>query len=389
MRWQSVPIGSVIRSSQYGLSLPSVPNGSLPIVGMKDIQDGRVHIDDDVRVALSDDEAAPYLLKDGDILLNRTNSPDLVGKAGIYRGEGKAVFASYLVRLEIDRDRVDPDFIVQILASEGGQRHIKQLATRGVSQSNLNPTTFKLHFQIPLPSLKEQIGIREVFMAWDTATETTERLIAAKERLLAAMRERLIGSNRAQPIKLRMLTNESTSRNGMSLGRNAIMGVAKEYGMRPMREETIGASIDRYKVVPPRAFAYNPMRLNIGSIAMSRFEQEVLVSPDYVVFECDPSQLLPGYLNHARFTRHWTSYFGAAGNGSVRVRIYYNDLAAFALATPSLDEQRRIVALLDTAVCEIETLSRYVISLRRQKRGLMQKLLTGDWRVPVHEEVIA
>lgn len=182
MTWKTTPIGTVIRTSQYGLSLLADPAGGIPIVGMKDIQDGRVRIDPEVRVTLTDEDAEPYLLKDGDILLNRTNSPDLVGKAGIYRGDGKAVFASYLVRLELDQTQVDPDFIIQILASEGGQRRIRQLATRAVSQANLNPTTFKNHFLIPIPALKEQVGIRDVLMAWDTAIETTERLIAAKKR---------------------------------------------------------------------------------------------------------------------------------------------------------------------------------------------------------------
>jgi len=110
----------VIRSSQYGLSMPTDTNGTNPIVGMKNIQNGRVKIDPELRVDLTAREAEPYLLKDGDILLNRTNSPDLVGKTGIYRGSEKAVFASYLVRLELDRNQVDPDFVIQILASEGG-----------------------------------------------------------------------------------------------------------------------------------------------------------------------------------------------------------------------------------------------------------------------------
>ena len=156
-----------------------------------------------------------------------------------------------------------------------------------------------------------------------------------------------------------------------------------------MREETIAASVERYKIVRPRAFAYNPMRLNVGSIAMSPFDRDVLVSPDYVVFECDESKMLPGYLNHLRRTRHWSSFFDVAGSGSVRVRIYYDDLAAFTFPLPTIEEQRRVVAVLDTAAAEIDVLARYAAALRRQKRGLMQKLLTSKWRVPIDEGVTA
>ena len=386
MTWATVPIGTVIRSSQYGLSLQADPDGHVPIVGMKDIQDGRVRIDPNVCVNLSEEDAQDYLLADGDILLNRTNSPDLVGKTGIYRGDGKAVFASYLVRLVLDRERVDPDYVIQILASEGGQRHIKQLATRAVSQANLNPTTFKSHFYIPLPRLGEQIAIRGVLLTWDTAIEKTQRLITAKNQRLSHLREhQLTKLNQSTRIKLKSAIRESTARNGKRLGREAIMAVTKQVGLRPMREETIAAAIDRYKVVRPQAFAYNPMRLNIGSIAISSFDDDVLVSPDYVVFECDEAKLLPGYLNHLRRTRHWASHFEAAGSGGVRIRIYYDDLGAFAFPLPSLAEQQRVLSVLDAGVAEIETLEHYLAALQKQKRGLMQKLLTGQWRVPTNK----
>ena len=362
------------------------PAGHMPIVGMKDIQDGRVRIDPTVRVSLTEREAKPYLLKDGDILINRTNSPDLVGKAGIYRGGERAVFASYLVRLELDLGKVDPDFVIQILAGESGQLHLRKLATRAISQANLNPTTFKNHFPIPLPPIKEQIAVRNVLLAWDSAIQQTEQLMAAKERRLAHLRDTLLRKpERASPVKLCDVTQELTARNGMSLGREAIMAVTKQSGMRPMREETIAASIDRYKRVPPRAFAYNPMRLNIGSIAISPFDHDVLVSPDYVVFACNESRLLPSYLHHLRHSQKWKGHFELAGNGSVRVRIYYDDLGRFTFSLPPIDAQARLVRLLDAASHEIALLKRKADALRAQKRGLMQKLLTGQWRLPLPE----
>ena len=385
MTWPVVPIGRVIRSAQYGLSIASDQKGTVPIVGMKDIQDGVVHVDHDVRVLLPEGECKPYLLREGDILINRTNSPDLVGKAGIFAGTEMAVFASYLVRLELDREYIDPNFLIQVLASSDGQRRIRQLATRAVSQANLNPTTFRTHFYISLPPLEVQFQIRDVLMTWDSAIGKSARLIAAKFSQLSQLRERLVGRGASKHARLREATKESLARNGSTLGRDQIMGVTNDRGMRPMREETIATSIDRYKIVRPRAFAYNPMRLNVGSIVMSPFDRDVLVSPDCVVFECDESKLLPGYLNHLRFTRHWSSFFDVAGSGSVRVRIYYDDLAAFTFPLPPVEQQHRLVVILDTAVAEIDALTKYVGALRRQKRGLMQKLLTGQWRPSAHE----
>lgn len=155
---------------------------------------------------------------------------------------------------------------------------------------------------------------------WDAAIEKTERLIAAKEQILSSRREASFKKRDSSArVQLGSVTHESTARNDALLGRDSVMAVTKAVGMRPMREETIATSIDRYKVVQPNAFAYNPMRLNIGSIAMSHFDEAILVSPDYVVFECDKDKILPGLVDHLRSTQHWITHFGNAGNGGVRV----------------------------------------------------------------------
>lgn len=239
-----------------------------------------------------------------------------------------------------------------------------------------------LKLKIPKLNRAEQTAIASLLPTWDTAIEKTERLIAAKAQHLLAVRGQFLDRPpQSKRVKLKVITRESNARNGARLGRDSIMAVTKQAGMRPMKEETIAANIERYKVVRSGAFAYNPMRLNIGSIAMSSFDADILVSPDYVVFECDERQLLPDYLNHLRHSRHWMNYFGSAGNGSVRVRIYYGDLSVFAFNLPPLDVQRRIVDYLDAAVSEIELLKKQAEAYRRQKRGLMQKLLIGQWRV--------
>lgn len=246
------------------------------------------------------------------------------------------------------------------------------------------PAEFLRSYAFHLPPLAEQLEISRMLSTWDTTIGKAERLIDAKTSLLYTRRESLIArKNDVARVKLSAATHESTARNGTRMGRDAIMAVTKSEGLRPMREETISASIDRYKIVKPSSFAYNPMRINIGSIAMSSFKHDVLVSPDYVVFECDPAKLIPGYLSHLRRTSLWSQFFDTAGSGGVRIRIYYADLAAFTFPLPSVAEQARVVTQLDLAALEIETLTRYVAALKTQKRGLMQKLLTGQWRVPL------
>ncbi|QTL05578.1 restriction endonuclease subunit S [Aquabacter sp. L1I39] len=243
-----------------------------------------------------------------------------------------------------------------------------------------------------LPPLPEQRKIAEILRTWDEAIDKLEALRAAKLRRLEALRDALLFKGlrvgevrRNRPMRrIGEVTRELTARNGDGvLGRNLVMGVTNSRGIVPMREQTVGADIDRYKKLPPRAFAYNPMRINVGSISMNTSNRTVLVSPDYVVFACEEDSMEPDYLDHLRQTRWWLYQINSGGSGSVRQRTYYDDLAALHLPLPDLGEQRDIVKILNTAKADVAVSAELGEALTRQKRGLMQKLLTGEWRVNV------
>ncbi|CAA6603844.1 RmeS [Rhodospirillaceae bacterium LM-1] len=388
--WHLVPVGEALLGTQYGLSEPGDTVGNTPIVGMRDINNGAVNLTD---LATVDDGGADWnemRLRRGDILLNRTNSADLVEKVGIVSVDSDAVFASYLVRLDVDREKADPEFVNFWLNTVIAQTALKRLSTRGVSQANINPTEFRKHCPLPLPPLPEQRKIAEILRTWDEAIEKLEALRAAKEKLYSTLADGLIfgtlqrGSRHREwkLCRLNEVTRELTQRNrDGSIGRDMVMGVTNSRGIVPMREQTIGGDLTKYKILPPRAFAYNPMRINVGSIAMLRLASEVLVSPDYVLFECLPGKLDPDYLDHLRQSHFWDHYINAGGSGSVRMRTYYDDLAALRVKLPNYNEQREISFILNTAQDEIGLLLAEIKTLTRQKRGLMQKLLTGEWRV--------
>lgn len=121
--WRLVPIGNALLGTEYGLSEPGDSKGNTPIVGMRDLNGGSVNLID---LATVDDGGSDWTrmqLRRGDILLNRTNSADLVGKAGIVKEDSKAVFASYLVRLNVDREKADPEYVNYWLNTPIAQTH--------------------------------------------------------------------------------------------------------------------------------------------------------------------------------------------------------------------------------------------------------------------------
>ncbi|WP_164479493.1 restriction endonuclease subunit S [Methylocystis rosea] len=244
--------------------------------------------------------------------------------------------------------------------------------------------------EVFIPPVSQQRKIAEILRTWDETIEKLEVLRALKARRLEAFRDELLfgargNARRSADWPLRRLgdvTCELTTRNNdMVLARELVMGITNSRGIVPMREQTIADDISRYKLLPPRAFAYNPMRINVGSIAMNGDEQTVLVSPDYVVFACNAGGIEADYLDHIRQTRWWLHHVNSGGTGSVRQRTYYDDLAALHLPLPEPNEQAAIIAVLNSAKAEIAATERMLDVIARQKRGLMQKLLTGEWRV--------
>lgn len=299
-----------------------------------------------------------------------------------------------------DFDAACPDSVVAVKPRNGfdhewlfqslkfSKNDLAALSTQN-AQANLSLEKIE-PFKVPVPPLPEQRKIAEILQTWDEALEKLTALRTAKERRLGVLRAALLFErlrlkslrHNWAPTRLEAVTHELTKRNGGNgLSRGSVMGVTKAEGVVPMREQTIAADISRYKRLPPRAFAYNPMRINVGSIAMNERDEEVLVSPDYVVFACNVDGLDPNYLDHLRKTSWWAHYINSGGSGSVRQRTYYDDLAALKLPLPELDEQKAIAAVLNTARDDLVATEREIEAVTRQKRGLMQKLLTGEWRV--------
>jgi type I restriction enzyme S subunit len=287
------------------------------------------------------------------------------------------------------RSTLSQEFLAQIVRSPAFEA-MAQTAKTETAVPHISPNDIR-QFHFKIPSLSEQNLIAEILRAWDESIDMTDRLIASKSKafehwshMLLCGRKRL-GSKRSnwQSVALTDVTIEATSRNGGSLGEDVVMGVNKSLGMIPMKDHVRAADLSRYKLVAPEAFAYNPMRLNIGSIAQNLHGREVLVSPDYVAFAAQPDALLPAYFDHLRRSWLWSRFVKTAGSGGVRVRIYYDDLADFVFELPPVPEQCRIVDVLDTGRREIALLEAQHDALAKQKRGLMQKLLTGEWPVSV------
>lgn len=154
--WQQVHLSEVASDFSYGTAAKSSKAGEVPVLRMGNIQEGRLDWSD---LAFTSDskEIAKYALDIGDVLFNRTNSPELVGKAAVYKGDRPAVYAGYLIRIKCSPALL-PDYLNYCLGSRHGRDYCWSVKSDGVSQSNINAKKLAA-FPFRLPSLSEQAEI--------------------------------------------------------------------------------------------------------------------------------------------------------------------------------------------------------------------------------------
>jgi type I restriction enzyme M protein len=152
-----IEIDKLATSVQYGLSEAMNESGvGYKIFRMNEIIQGRMVDNGSMKCAdISAEEFAKYKLNKGDLLFNRTNSIEHVGKTGLFDLDGDYCFASYLVRVVPDTSKVLPKFLVKMMNSSAFQAEAKGKASKSINQANINATVMR-NIRVPVPSLAEQ-----------------------------------------------------------------------------------------------------------------------------------------------------------------------------------------------------------------------------------------
>ncbi len=152
--WIWEKLGWMTCGVEYGTAAKSSKSGSVPVLRMGNIQNAKFDWSDLV-YSSDEDEILKYALKAGDVLFNRTNSPELVGKTAIYRGERPALFAGYLIRVNQIASFVDSQYLNLFLNSHIARQQGNRVKTDGVNQSNINGERLS-NYPFPYCSLAEQ-----------------------------------------------------------------------------------------------------------------------------------------------------------------------------------------------------------------------------------------
>lgn len=150
--WKWVSVGNVCVNIQYGSSQKSTTTGKIAVLRMGNIQNGRLVLDKLVYTS-DDGEIEKYPLQYNDLLFNRTNSKELVGKTAIYKGEIPAIYAGYLIR--VTPLLIESDYLNYVMQSQFYWNYCQTVRSDAIGQSNINAEKLK-QFAFPLPPLAEQ-----------------------------------------------------------------------------------------------------------------------------------------------------------------------------------------------------------------------------------------
>lgn len=197
-------MGELAVDAGYGTSEKCIPEGPGPaVVRIPNLVDGQIDLTHEKRIASLDADVARYQLEPGDLLIVRTNgSVDLIGRSAVVQAGVDAAFASYLIRYQLNPDRVDPRWAQAMLSSPAVRARIETLAASSAGQHNLSLAKLDA-LLLPIPSLDTQDdGLRRLSEVDDQISRMRAALTAAESRgaalrgslLAAAFSGRLTGS---------------------------------------------------------------------------------------------------------------------------------------------------------------------------------------------------
>lgn len=288
----------------------------------------------------------------------------------------------------IPNGKIQSEFLYYTITYEKLSRIADTSTIPQINNKHINP------YNIQLPPLPEQKAIADLLSTWDEAIEKTERLIRAKEKQLYGLYQHYFvpeSSNNMywEKVKIGRVLKQRNKKALPSEDR-PLFSLTIEDGVtaktdRYNREALVKDNgSKKYKVVCPNDIVFNPANLRWGAIARSTVPHEVVISPIYEVLSVKNDAVDIDFISHLLTCPRQIGIYATKTEGTLIERMAVK-LDAFLLLDiylpPEREEQQEISNILNAAQQEIDLQKQLADKYKTQKRGLMQKMLTGEWRV--------
>ncbi len=367
-------------------------NGKIPWIKTMDLTNGKITHSNEAITDLAIKETSCPILEPGTVLVAMYGGFNQIGRTGIMTFTGSINQA--ISALIIDEEKAIPEFVLYWLNTN------VSLWRKFAASSRKDPNITRKDvedFPILLPPLPEQRKIADILSTWDEAIARTERLIAALEQRKKGLMQRLLtGAVRFPEFNdewretdlgefFRPFSRKNTSNEDLTvLSCSTIHGIVPQttiFGKRIASED-----IRRYKVVERGDLIYDPMLLWDASIGFLEVVERGVISPAYSTFKFKKRYGNPVYFKYLLKIHYYRQHYKYISQGT-NVRRRKAPVEAFlklkVILPATIEEQKRITEILQTCDREIDLYTQKLQALKQQKKGLMQKLLTGQVRVKV------
>ena len=320
-----------------------------------------------------------YLLKRGEFTYNKSYSSDYplgaVKRLDLY---DMGALSTLYICFKIAGD-INSDYLVHYFESPKWHRGVYEIAGEGARNHGLLNIAVGDYFETQhyLPcSLKEQEKIASMLNLIQRRIEVQNKLIEDLQQLKSAIVERLY----CQPDPNGRIGDFVVQISKRNHGNNnySVLSVNNRLGFIEQSEQFEDRSVasddtSNYKVVSRDDFAYNPARINVGSIARLTSFENGIVSPMYICFHTK-KQLLPQYLEHFFDTCYFYYQMQKRLEGSVRLCLSWEGLCNITIAVPPVERQEKVGKRISRIADKISLEERHLDLLKLQKQYLLQAM---------------
>ncbi len=186
-QWSVGKIGDIVTEVRYGTSRPAVDGGKYPYLRMNNVTfDGHLDLNDLKYIDIPDSEIEKCIVRKGDVLFNRTNSVELVGKTCVFDLDDDMVIAGYIIRVRLN-EKALPVFLSAYMNSTILKEHLRGMAKGAVNQANINAQELQgIQIYLPPIELQQQFAefVEQVEKAKQVIKEQLEQLEILKKSLM-------------------------------------------------------------------------------------------------------------------------------------------------------------------------------------------------------------
>lgn len=339
--WEKTKFGDIATGFDYGMNAAAKNyDGVNKYIRITDIDEASSTYTDKDIVSPDGVLTDNYLVNNRDILLARTGAS--TGKSYLYKkSDGKLYYAGFLIRANVTTH--DPYFVFSQLHTHRYCRWVSIMSARS-GQPGINSQEYS-SFPIYTTSIEEESKIAKLLSLLDERIATQNKIIEDLKKLKSAIIEIEYTPNTKTTSHIGNVIEQISKRNKNNAIQN-VLSVSNRQGFIKQSDQFENRNVasedtSNYKIVEKNDFAFNPARINVGSIARLTTFEKGIVSPMYICFRTQEN-VAPEYIDFFFESKHFYCEIQKRLEGSVRQCLSFEGLCNIPFSLPSLEMQQRI-----------------------------------------------